>query len=327
MKTKTVHTSPILHWGLTFFFFFIMSLQVNIFSQANVTHGPDDCYENWKFKLYEDPYFQGELLCFRKGEYYLDRDCNNRHYQRFSFKIRQGYVVCFYDNRGRFIREMDRDERHAQFSFHKFVVKRREYGENPHTPGYVDCFPDWKFKLYERPNREGDFQCYRKGEYYTGDDCDDYRGRNISFELQPGYFVCFYDNHDRLLKKFTSSSNYYRGDFHKFVVKKMGQQGNHYDDDDDDVACFDDWRVKIYENPNYNGDFRCFRKGEYHSGQNCGDYNRRGISCRIKRGFQLWVYNNHGQCIRKFDRDVPFYNGDFYRFEVRRDESGGGYGH
>lgn len=325
MKTKHLQSFSKYNWGATFLFLLFTCLQISTFAQANSNHppGPGDCYEHWKFKLYEDSYYQGDFLCFRKGEYHVDQDCNDYPYRRFSFKLRQGYIVCFYDVRGRLIRRINASQRNANFSFHRFVVKRAGQPENPHAPGYVDCYPDWKFKLFERTNHRGDFDCFRKGEYYAGNDCDDYRGRNVSFKLRSGYIVCFYDSHDRLLKKFTSSSNYYRGGFYKFIVKKAG----HHNDHDDDIACYDDWRVKIFPRPQYRGEYRCFRKGEYNNGEDCDDYQGRSISFKIRNGWQLWVYNHRGQCVRKFRDNVPHYRGDFHHFVVKRIGNNPGYGH
>lgn len=319
MKTKTLQSFVVKVSLLLLFFIYF---QVNLSAQAEANHGPNTCFPNWKIKLFERPYYQGDFLCFRKGEYFVDRDCHDRHYNRFSFKLKQGYVVWFYDNRGRLIRRMDRSERHARFSFHKFIVKRAGQPEDPHVPGYVDCYPDWKLKLFDMPNLSGDFECFRKGEYYAGSDCDDFDGRHISFKLRSGYQVSFYDHRDRLIRRFTSSSNYFRGGFTRFVIARLG--GRH--DDDDDLACGDDWRVKIFERPQYRGDYRCFRKGNYRNGEDCDDYHHRTISFKIKHGWQLWIYNQHGHCIRKYTENVPHYRGDIHRFEVKRLHGPGGYG-
>ena len=181
------------------------------------------CYKDWKFMIYDNHHYRGKYYCFRKGEYYAGKHCGNYWGRKISFKVRKGYIVCFYDKRGRLVKEAGAHDDYFVGNFYKFVVKKKRHGG--HHPGNGDngeytCYKDWKFMIYSRSNYKGKYFCFRDGCYYAGKDCDNYWGKKVSFKVRKGYEVCFYNKRGRLIKKADCHDNYFPGNFYKFVVKK-----------------------------------------------------------------------------------------------------------
>lgn len=176
------------------------------------------CYEDWKFMIFDKPNFKGYYKCFDKGGYFAGRDCKSEYKGGFSFKVKKGYFVCFYDKRGRLIKKANRNDDYFNGRFYKFVVKKAGYDGS--TPEEVACYKDWKFQIFDNPYFKGKYFCFRIGEFYAGKHCGNYWGKKISFKVRKGYTVNFYNKHGRLIKKVNSNEKYFVGNFYKFEVKR-----------------------------------------------------------------------------------------------------------
>lgn len=312
MKTFTLNFSANFKTILFSIFTLIAFLQTPAIGGTTAENGWG-CYKNWKLKIYERPHFNGDYKCFLKGEYYAGRHCRSDYGRGFSIKVREGYIVCFYDRRGRLIKKVDCHEKYIKFRFYKFVVKK-VYHEGGHGgQEEVVCYKDWTFKVFDNPHYRGEYVCFRKGTYYIGKDCRNYWGKKISFKVRKGYIVCFYNRKGRLVGKIDHNDDYFVCNFYKFVIKKV-----RYEDDHDEVVCYRDWKFQIYDNAHYRGEYVCFRKGCYYVGKDCGNYWGRKISFKVKKGYIVCFYDKRGRLIKKADCHDDYFVGNFYKFVVKK---------
>ncbi len=344
------------HWSGGFYKFEVK--HVGYGGHAGGGYGHDDhydhkYYDDWKCILYYDPYYKGEYQCFRKtGQYYGGKHCPSSYGSGYSFKVREGYQMWFYDRYGRCIYKADHNEDHYSKPFYKFEVRRvgGSHAGGHHGGGYGHkdhydhkYYDDWKCILYYDPYYKGDYQCFRKsGEYYSGKHCPSSYGSGYSFKVRKGYAIWFYDKYGRCIYKADHHDDHYSKPFYKFEVKKVGYAGGRpgygekpgygerpgYGEKPgygEEKPGYDpDWKCLIYNDSYYKGSHRCFTKsGEYYGGKHCPNYYRKGISIKVRKGYEIYLYDKYNRVIQKSDRDIKYYNKGFHRFEVKRVGYGG----
>ena len=287
-------------------------------------------YDDWKCVIYREGGYKGKYQCFRKpGKYYSGRHFPK--YQRCSFKVRKGYQIWFYDRYGKCVKRAGHDEEYYDGGFHKFEVKHVGYerpgpGRELYTQdgaGYDhNYYEDWKFVIYYDPHYKGKYQCFRQpGKYYSGRHCPKSYGSGFSYKVRKGYEVWFYDEHGRCFRRSDHNDDYWNKPFHRFEVKKVGYSGGGSSGDGygKKVGYDDpDWKCVIYDDAYYRGKHRCFKTGEYYGGRHCPNYYRRGISFKVRKGYQVWFYDKYGDVIKKAGYDEKYYNKGFHRFVVRK---------
>ncbi len=83
-------------------------------------------FDDWHLVIFDYPQYTGERHTFGTGSYYGGKHCSNFYDRNFSFRLRKGYAVWFYDREGKMIGKAYGDVKEYRKGFHKFVVSKEK---------------------------------------------------------------------------------------------------------------------------------------------------------------------------------------------------------
>lgn len=276
-----------------------------------------DCEKNWTVQLYNRTAFRGQPDCFNNGQYYAGKDFMVLSGQTGSIKVKPGYVCELYDRRGQVIKSITGDERSVPGGFIRIVVKREGRENNAGNGPQQDCIPNWAIQVFSNQRYNGNQDCLPPGTHYAGRDLPNYGRRPISFKVKPGYIAVLFDRRGQVIQELYEDASNFRNDFYKVEVKRVA--GNQFrDETDNDVDCMPNWIVKIFEDSRYNGAPHCFTLGSYFNGKDIPNVLNKPISFKIRKGYTCYIYDRYGKVTEEISRDQAFYQGDIYKFQVRR---------
>lgn len=90
-------------------------------------HDGVECFEDWKFVIYEGENYKGKQVCFRKGEYFVGKHFKDYKNKRISFKVKNGYEIWLYDKRGKVLKKIKKNLKYYKDGFWKFSVRKAGY--------------------------------------------------------------------------------------------------------------------------------------------------------------------------------------------------------
>ncbi len=277
-----------------------------------------DCGDDWVVKFYKNNNYQGEYVCYPKGEHKYKAAFKT--YPQ-SIQVKKGYKVLVM-SRGRKVKEISGSARSVRLpSFDVIVMSalnndggatkpietkprtetntRKSTGNRTKTD---NCVNNWKLRLFPNTDYKGERICYFSGTHqYSGQ-------MPRSMMVANGYEVILYRG-SRLVKVVSGGHTNLNINFDKLKIQAMRAQTAN------GLNCGSNWTIQLCNSRDFSGPSVCYPQGKHSYRPGSLGYPK---SVQVKRGYYA-VFKYRGRIVNTTPRSIRSFSFQFDEVEVKKD--------